>query len=135
MPSESLPYPCTNADSRGEGRPKDQQSMVEETLSQSSISKPSMMPKAVHICHIMVKAPRIAFGAHSAAYTGVVLDLAPTASPRVKRAMIRHIQLLAAACHIPVTKAKRQEKAMVSRRPKYLFRGALSQHPMRAAEA
>jgi len=98
-------------------------------------AKPSMMPKAVHICHIMVKAPRIALGAHSAAYTGVVLDLAPTASPRVKRAMSRHVQLLAAACHIPVTKAKRQEKAMVPRRPKYLFKGALSQHPMRAAEA
>lgn len=43
--------------------------------------------------------------------------------------------MLAAACQIPVTKAKRQEKAMVPRRPNQLFKGALSQHPMSAAEA
>lgn len=30
-------------------------------------TKPNMMPKAVHICHIMVRAPRMVFGAHSAA--------------------------------------------------------------------
>jgi len=29
-------------------------------------ANPSMIPKAVHICHIMVKAPRIVFGADSA---------------------------------------------------------------------
>jgi len=29
--------------------------------------KPNMIPKAVHICHIMVRAPRIVFGADSAA--------------------------------------------------------------------
>jgi hypothetical protein len=30
-------------------------------------TKPNMMPKAVHICHIMVNAPRIVLGADSAA--------------------------------------------------------------------
>jgi hypothetical protein len=29
--------------------------------------KPSMIPKAVHICHIIVRAPRMVFGADSAA--------------------------------------------------------------------
>ena len=44
-------------------------------------------------CHIMVKAPRIVFGVDSAAYTGVVLDLAPTAKPRKNRAMRRFANL------------------------------------------
>ena len=30
-------------------------------------TKPNMMPKAVHICHIIVSAPRMDFGALSAA--------------------------------------------------------------------
>jgi hypothetical protein len=30
-------------------------------------TKPNMIPKAVHICHIMVRAPRIVLGADSAA--------------------------------------------------------------------
>jgi hypothetical protein len=30
-------------------------------------TKPSMIPNAVHICHIMVRAPRIVLGADSAA--------------------------------------------------------------------
>lgn len=51
--------------------------------------KPSIIPKAVHICHIMVNAPRIVFGADSAAYTGVVDDFAPTAKPSINRAMRR----------------------------------------------
>ena len=29
-------------------------------------TKPNMMPKAVHICHCMVKAPRIVLGVDSA---------------------------------------------------------------------
>lgn len=75
-----------------------------------------MIPKAVHICHIIVKAlsqsqpllilkakllklsnctyPLMVFGADSAAYTGVVLLFAPTAKPRAKRAINRLIQLV-----------------------------------------
>lgn len=30
-------------------------------------TNPSIMPKAVHICHIIVRAPRMFFGADSAA--------------------------------------------------------------------
>jgi hypothetical protein len=30
-------------------------------------TKPNMIPKAVHICHIIVRAPRMFFGADSAA--------------------------------------------------------------------
>jgi hypothetical protein len=56
-------------------------------------TKPNMIPKAVHICHIMVRAPRMFLGADSAAYTGVVDDLAPTAKPRAKRAINRLTQL------------------------------------------
>ena len=37
--------------------------------------------------------PRIVLGAHSAAYTGVVLDFAPTANPRANRAINKLIQL------------------------------------------
>jgi hypothetical protein len=64
-------------------------------------TKPSMIPKAVHICHIIVSAPLIVVGAHSAAYTGVVLDFAPTAKPSAKRAMRRLYHESAAACQIP----------------------------------
>lgn len=56
-------------------------------------TKPIMMPKAVHICHIIVSAPRMFLGADSAAYTGVVDDLAPTAKPSAKRAISRFTQL------------------------------------------
>jgi hypothetical protein len=81
-------------------------------------TKPSMMPKAVHICHIIVRAPRIVFGADSAAYTGVVDDLAPTANPRKNRATRRFGQLSAAAIQIPVMKEMMQEMKIVPRRPK-----------------
>jgi hypothetical protein len=56
-------------------------------------TKPNIIPKAVHICHIIVRAPRIVLGADSAAYTGVVDDLAPTAKPSAKRAINRLTQL------------------------------------------
>jgi hypothetical protein len=115
--------------------------------------KPSMIPKAVHyevlelalhifalgavlptICHIMVSAPRMVFGAHSAAYTGVVLDLAPTAKPRANRAISRLTHVLAAAIQIPVTKEMKQEMKIVPLRPKSLFSGALVQQPIKAEQ-
>jgi hypothetical protein len=74
------------------------------------------------------------FGADSAAYTGVVDDFAPTAKPRKNRAMSRLGQLFAAAIHIPVMKDMTHEIKIVPRRPKYLFSGALDQHPMRAEQ-
>lgn len=113
--------------------------------------KPSMMPKAVHICHIMVRAPRIlispvslvrvensqsshVLGALSALYTGVVLDLAPTANPRTKRAMSRLYHVSAAAIQKPVTTLMKQEMKIVPRRPNSLLSGAFVQHPIRAEQ-
>lgn len=100
-------------------------------------TKPNMIPNAVHICHIMVRAPRMVFGADSAAYTGVVDDFAPTAKPNAKRDIRRLTQLrevsnrplrvsvfanitylLAAAIQIPVMKEIIHEIKMVPRRPK-----------------
>lgn len=96
--------------------------------------KPNMIPNAVHICHIIVKAPRIVLGAHSAAYTGVVLDFAPTAKPRANRAIKRLTHEFAAAIQIPVTNEIKQEMKMVPRLPKSLFSGAFVQQPMRAEQ-
>ena len=92
------------------------------------------MPKAVHICHIIVSAPRIVLGADSAAYTGVVDDFAPTANPRANLAISRLYQESAAAIQKPVTKEMKQEMNIVPRRPNILFNGALVQHPMRAEQ-
>jgi hypothetical protein len=97
-------------------------------------TNPSMMPNAVHICHIIVRAPRIVFGAHSAAYTGVVEDLAPTANPRANRAMSKLYQESAAAIQNPVTNEMKHEMKMVPRRPKRLFRGAFIQQPINALQ-
>jgi hypothetical protein len=97
-------------------------------------TNPSIIPNAVHICHIIVKAPLIDFGADSAAYTGVVEDFAPTAKPSANRAMRRLYQLSAAAIQNPVTKDTKQETKMVPRRPIQLFSGALVQQPMSAEQ-
>jgi hypothetical protein len=48
-----------------------------------------------------------------------VLDLAPTAKPRAKRAMRRLTQLFAAAIQTPVMALMAHEMKMVPRRPKY----------------
>ena len=42
---------------------------------------PSMIPNAVHICHIITNAPRILAGVDSAAYTGMVALLGPIPKP------------------------------------------------------
>lgn len=97
-------------------------------------TKPIMIPNAVHICHIIVSAPRMVFGADSAAKTGVVLDFAPTAKPRAKRASSKFHQVLAAAIQNPVANEMKHEMKMVPRRPKYLFKGAFVQHPMSAEQ-
>lgn len=90
------------------------------------------MPNAVKACQLIVKAPRIVFGALSAAYTGVVEDLAPTANPSANRAMSRLYHESATAIQIPVTNEMKHEMKMVPRRPKNLFRGALVQQPIKA---
>lgn len=111
----------------------------------------SIIPKVVHIClpgrllyriskmsfthHIIVRVPRIVLGAHSAAYTGVVLDFAPTAKPSANRARSRFHHELATAIQIPVTKEKKQDTEMDPRRPKYPLSGALVQQPMTAEQS
>lgn len=56
-----------------------------------------MMPKAVHICHCMTRAPRSLGGEHSAAKMGVVADLGPMPKPRKNRAMNMCHQVLVKA--------------------------------------
>lgn len=95
---------------------------------------PSIIPNAVHICHIMTKAPRILAGEHSAPYTGVVVDLAPTAKPRRKRPSNKFHQVCAAAIQNDEAKEIKQEMKMHPRRPNQRFRGAVVQHPMTAEQ-
>ena len=45
----------------------------------------SKIPKAVHICHVIVKAPRIDAGEFSAAKIGIVDALVPIPSPSSRR--------------------------------------------------
>jgi hypothetical protein len=105
---------------------------------------------AVHICHIITNAPRIGAGEHSAAYTGLVIvskgksllcwttdtvvDFDPMPRPRTNRAMNRFGQLLATPSQTDATAATKQETKIVPRRPRYLFRGSVSQQP-RTAQA
>lgn len=48
---------------------------------------PRKMPKAVHNCHVMTRAPRIEAGAFSAAKIGTVAPLHPIPMPRRRRVM------------------------------------------------
>lgn len=87
-------------------------------------TKPIIVPKAVHICHIIVKAPRMVFGADSAAYTGVVDDFAPTANPRAKRANRRFHQLEGVSLIWLTTAEQIEENSRVSsRHPKPRSKG------------
>jgi hypothetical protein len=52
------------------------------------LTVPNMIPKAVHICHIMTRPPRMEAGAHSAAKTGTVALFGPIPIPRIKRAAL-----------------------------------------------
>ena len=104
---------------------------------------------AVHICHIITRAPRIGAGEHSAAYTGLdtvsdrkfcnrgtntVVDLDPIPRPSTKRAIKRFGQLLATPSQIDATAAMKQDRKIVPRRPRYLLSGSVSQQP-RIAQA
>lgn len=93
---------------------------------------PSIIPNAVHICHIITNAPRMMAGEHSAPYTGVVVDLAPTAKPRRNRASSRFHQVCAAAIQKDEAKDMKHEMKMHPRRPNQRFRGAVVQHPISA---
>ena len=95
---------------------------------------PIIIPKAVHICHIMTRAPRIGAGEHSAAYTGVVVDFEPIPSPRTKRARKRLTHEFATPSQIDATAAMAQDMKIVPRLPNKVLRGSVSQHP-RIAQA
>ena len=89
----------------------------------------------VHICHIMTNAPRICGGAHSAPYTGTVALLGPIPMPRKKRAMKRWGHEFVTPCQMQVAKEKNAATKMVPRRPRTLFKGSVSQHPMNAQQS
>jgi hypothetical protein len=89
-----------------------------------------MIPNAVHICHIITRAPRIGAGAHSAAYTGTVDDFGPMPKPRTKRAMKRCCHELVKPCHRHAKAAIAQVRKIVPRRPRRLLRGSVHQHAM-----
>jgi hypothetical protein len=57
-------------------------------------------------------------GEHSAPYTGVVVDLAPTAKPRRKRPRRRFHQVCAAAIQNEAANEIKQQMKMQPRRPK-----------------
>lgn len=85
-----------------------------------------MVPKAVHICHIIVRAPLIDAGLLSAAYMGTVALFGPIPSPKTSRAKNM-------CCQVCVKPCQRQESDeimhvinIVPRLPKYLFMGSVS---------
>jgi len=86
----------------------------------------------VHICHIMTKAPLMGAGAHSAPYTGTVVDLDPIPRPRTNLAMNKFTHEFATPSQIEATAAMKQEMKIVPRRPSRLLRGAVSQQPRMA---
>ena len=71
-------------------------------------------------------------GAHSAAYTGTVVDFDPMPRPSTNLDMKRLTQLLATPSQIDAMAAIKQEMKIVPRRPHKLFSGAVSQHPSTA---
>ncbi|KAL8771818.1 MAG: hypothetical protein Q9194_004764 [Teloschistes cf. exilis] len=95
-------------------------------------SEHTIIPKAVQTCHCITSAPRIGAGAHSAAYTGTVADLAPIPKPRTKRAAKRLGQDCTTPSQMEVTAATKQEMKMVPRRPKYRLSGSVNQQPRMA---
>jgi hypothetical protein len=82
----------------------------------------------------MVRAPRMVLGVHSAEYTGVVLDLAPTAKPSMRRAASKLPKDRAAAIQKPVATDTAQDRKMVNRRPPILLRNGFVQHPISAEQ-
>jgi hypothetical protein len=107
---------------------------------------PSIMPNAVHICHIMTSAPRIGAGADSAEYTGTVVDFEPMPRPRTNRATNKFThefdtpsQMDATAIRtrtleVSIPAATKQERKITPRRPTREFKGSVSQQP-RTAQA
>ena len=67
-------------------------------------------------------------GAHSAAYTGTVVDLGPMPKPRMRRATKRCCQELVTPCQMQVANEMNAVRQMVPRRPKYWFSGCVNQH-------
>jgi hypothetical protein len=88
-----------------------------------------MIPKAVHICHIITSAPRTFAGAHSAEYMGTVVLLGPMPSPRTKRAAKRCGQEFVTPDQKQVSQESVAVTKMAPRRPRRLFSGAVSQQP------
>ena len=95
---------------------------------------PSIIPKAVHVCHCITRAPRMRGGEHSAAYTGTVADLGPIPKPRKKREMNKCHQVSVTPCHTHVAKLMNDVKKIVPRRPRKAFNGSVSQQPRNAQQ-
>jgi len=91
---------------------------------------PKKIPNAVHICHVMTKAPRIEAGEFSALKIGMVAPLQPMPRPSSKRVMKSWGQVCETAEPMGARVQKIAETKMVPRRPKCAFKGSESQHPL-----
>lgn len=80
-------------------------------------------PKAVHVCHCIAIAPRMAVGEISAARTGTVADLGPIPRPRNSRAMKRCHQVPTRADQMQPRPAQRVDQKMAPRRPSQRLSG------------
>lgn len=78
----------------------------------------------------MTSAPRMTAGAHSAAYTGTVVDLGPMPKPRTRRATKRCCHELVTPCQMQAAKEMKAVTKMVPRRPSHWLSGWVSQHEM-----
>lgn len=88
---------------------------------------------ATQSCQVMVKAPLIEVGEHSAAKTAVVEALIPIPAPRRRRQASSCCQFCVNAEPRTEPKEKIAETKIVPRRPTRLFRGSETQHPLDTA--
>lgn len=79
---------------------------------------PSMMPKAVQICHDITKAPRICLGAISAERIGTVTSFSPIPRPRMNRVPMSSGHLCVAADASGAMTLQIDPRKIVSRRPR-----------------
>lgn len=99
-----------------------------------SAAYPSMIPNAVHTCHCITRAPRIAGGVISATYIGTVADFGPMPNPRKKRAMNICHHVLTKPCQRQAMAEKQHVRSIVPLRPNQWLKGTVNQLPATAQQ-
>lgn len=106
------------------------QEMEPVSLTARLARKPRTCPKAVHICHVMTRPPRIEAGAFSEAKTGIVVALSPMPIPINKRVTKSCAQVCAKPDPITGSPHRIPEIKIVQRRPVSQLTGSANQTPI-----